>query len=103
MNRIKQIILAGVLGGLCAGGMMAQTPNLSASLPYWQDVQVVSVNKEQPRSSFMTYADRETARTYRYERSPYYQLLNGTWRFRYVDAYKELPADCTAADADLSD
>ena len=82
---------------------MAQTPNVPTSLPYWQDVQVVAVNKEQPRSSFMTYADRATARTNRYERSPYYQLLNGTWRFRFVEAYKELPADCTAADADLSD
>ena len=81
---------------------MAQTPDVSTSLPYWQDIQVVQVNKEQPRSSFMTYADRATARTNRYERSPYYQLLNGTWRFRYVEAYKELPADCTAADADLS-
>ena len=82
---------------------MAQTPNVPTSLPYLQDVQVVAVNKEQPRSSFMTYADRATARTNRYERSPYYQLLNGTWRFRFVEAYKELPADCTAADADLSD
>lgn len=82
---------------------MAQTPHVPTSLPYWQDVQVVAVNKEQPRSSFMTYADRATARTNRYERSPYYQLLNGTWRFRFVEAYKELPADCTAADADLSD
>ena len=102
MNRIKRMILAGVLGGLCAGGMMAQAPAGSPALPYWQDVQVVQVNKEQPRSSFMTYADRATARTYRYERSPYYQLLNGTWRFRFVEAYKELPADCTAEDADLS-
>ena len=88
MNRIKRMILAGALSGLCAGGMMAQTPNVPTSLPYWQDVQVVAVNKEQPRSSFMTYADRATARTNRYERSPYYQLLNGTWRFRFVEAYK---------------
>ena len=103
MNRIKRMILAGALCGLCAGGMRAQIPNVPSSLPYWQDVQVVAVNKEQPRSSFMTYADRETARTNRYEQSPYYRLLNGTWRFRFVEAYKELPADCTAVDADLSD
>ena len=31
----------------------------NAKKPYWQDVQVVAVNKEYPRSSFMTYDNRE--------------------------------------------
>ncbi|WP_347812616.1 hypothetical protein [Bacteroides sp. AM54-2NS] len=29
--------------------------------PYWQDVQVVEVNKEYPRTSFMTYNNRADA------------------------------------------
>lgn len=28
-------------------------------VPYWQDLQTVSVNREAPRTSFMTYDDRE--------------------------------------------
>ena len=36
-------------------------------LPYWQDVQTVGVNKEYPRSAFMTYPNREKALTMRYE------------------------------------
>lgn len=65
------------------------------SIPYWQDVQVVAVNKELPRTSFMTYADRNTARTGRFENSPYYLLLNGTWKFYFADAYKDLPENST--------
>ena len=64
-------------------------------LPYWQDVQTVGVNKEYPRSAFMTYPNREKALTMRYENSPYYRLLNGTWKFYFVDSYKDLPANIT--------
>ncbi len=67
----------------------------SKSIPYWQDIQVVAVNKELPRSSFMTYPDRSTAITSRFENSPYYLLLNGTWKFFFTDRYKELPENIT--------
>lgn len=63
--------------------------------PYWQDVQVVAVNKEYPRSSFMTYDNLEQALTFRYENSKYYSLLNGTWKFYFADAYKKLPENIT--------
>lgn len=49
--------------------------------PYWQDVQVVEVNKEYPRTSFMTYNNRADALSGKFERSKYYRLLNGTWKF----------------------
>ena len=64
--------------------------------PYWQDVQVVSVNKEYPRTSFMTYDNRTDALTGKFEKSNYYQLLNGTWKFFFADSYKDLPANITA-------
>ena len=61
------------------------------SLPYWKDIQTVGVNREAARTAFMTYDSRENALTGKYANSPYYQLLNGTWNFYYVDAYKDLP------------
>ena len=75
--------------GLCVLQTMAQNK------PYWQDVQVVAVNKEYPRSSFMTYDNVNQALSFRYENSPFYTLLNGTWKFYFVDGYKNLPADIT--------
>ena len=62
----------------------------NAKKPYWQDVQVVAVNKEYPRSSFMTYDNREDALSGKFERSKFYRLLNGTWKFYFVDSYKDL-------------
>ena len=63
--------------------------------PYWQDVQVVEVNKEYPRTSFMTYNNRADALSGKFERSKYYRLLNGTWKFYFVDSYKKLPDNIT--------
>ena len=72
-----------------------QTVQADESLPYWKDIQVVSVNREEPRSAFMTYANKTQALTGDYEKSPYYQLLNGTWKLYYTDSYKQLPTDVT--------
>ena len=63
--------------------------------PYWQDVKTVAVNKEYPRSAFMTYPDKATAQSMKYEKSPYYLLLNGIWKFYFVDSYKQLPENIT--------
>ncbi len=63
--------------------------------PYWQDVDVVKVNKEYPRTTFMTFDSRDNALSKRFEESKYYQPLNGTWKFYFVDGYKQLPDNIT--------
>jgi len=87
-------MLISVLGSLIMCSAWADSKNTN-KLPYWQDIQTVAVNKEKPRSSFMTYADRTTALTQRFEKSRYYSLLNGTWKFYFVDSYKDLPENIT--------
>src|SRR3712207_7701239 len=64
-------------------------------IPYWQDVNVTGVNTERPRTDFMVYELLNNAATQRYENSRCYQSLNGTWKFLYVDAYKQLPEGVT--------
>ena len=95
MNSIKKMMLSGALGCLISGMAYADGSSPQPVKPYWQDIQVVAVNKEKPRSSFMSYADRETALTSRFEKSPYYSLLNGTWKFFFVDSYQDLPQNIT--------
>ena len=95
MNSIKKMMLSGALGCLISGMAYADGSSPQPVKPYWQAIQVVAVNKEKPRSSFMSYADRETALTSRFEKSPYYFLLNGTWKFFFVDSYKDLPQNIT--------
>lgn len=95
MNK-QAFSLSGLVLGAATCLFCTQTTYASSDLPYWKDIQTVSVNREAPRSAFMTYADREQAATMKYEQSPYYQLLNGTWKFYYVDSYKQLPEDITS-------
>ncbi len=73
-----------------------------ASLPYWQDVKVVEVGKEAPRTAFMTYAEPGAALSMDYAQSPYYMPLNGVWKFFWVDAYAKLPANITDENVDTS-
>ncbi len=78
-----------------SGNVYAENNESACTLPYWKDVQTVSVNKETPRSSFMTYPDKNTALTFAYEKSPYYQLLNGTWKFYFANSCTDLPTNIT--------
>lgn len=85
--------------GLCLVSLMA----LSAQeKPYWQDESVVAVNKEYPRTAFMSYGDLASAKLGKFENSAYYQLLNGTWKFYYVEGYKQLPSNITDASVDVA-
>lgn len=69
---------------------------------YWQDEFVVEVNKEYPRTTFMSYANQSTAVGNKFENSKWYQLLNGTWKFYFVEGYKQLPANITDPATDAS-
>lgn len=96
MLRMKSFLPAILLATGCLGAAAGDTK------PYWQDVQVVAVNKQYPRTSFMTYADRDEAVKGKFEDSPYYRLLNGTWKFYFVDGYKQLPDNITDPTLDVS-
>ena len=83
-HMIKKTMLTGALSCFLLGTALADNATNQPAKPYWQDIQVVAVNKEAPRSSFMSYGDRATALSSRYEKSPFYSLLNGTWKFYFI-------------------
>ena len=93
-----------LLGAVCLTGLV--TPVLASDAgdkkPYWQDIQTVSVNREDPRTDFMTFKDRTSALNSSYEESPNYRSLNGTWKFYFVDNYKQLPDNITDPSVDAS-
>ncbi|MDR3253303.1 MAG: DUF4981 domain-containing protein [Tannerella sp.] len=71
-------------------------------MPYWQDIQTVAIGKELPRTEFIGFDDKSSALSTRFEDSPYYRSLNGTWKFLYLDSYKDLPADVASADVNTA-
>ena len=103
---MKPFILVAFISMICNLNLNAQEYNLISNerkIPYWQDVNVVKVNKEYPRTQFMTYTDKTDALNSRFEESKYYMSLNGTWKFYFVDGYKQLPENITDSTVSLTD
>ncbi len=59
--------------------------------PYWKDVSVYKVNREDYRTEFISFNSKEEALSKKFEESPYYYSLNGVWKFLYSDDYREIP------------
>ena len=57
---------------------------LSAQQHDWENEQVIGINKEAAHSHYIPYATIEQALDDYAEASPYYQSLNGTWKFNWV-------------------
>lgn len=96
--KIKTLLFVFALNALCSFGLNAQeykSISNERETPYWQDPNVVKVNKEYPRTQFMTYDSRDEAINSKFEDSKYYISLNGTWKFYFVEGYKQLPHNIT--------
>ena len=59
----------------------------------WENPQLYELNKEAPHATFMLFNRKEDVVADDYSRSPFYQSLNGTWKFVYVDKYKDRQTD----------
>ncbi len=103
---IKSLILcviAGILFAIPANAQEYKAISKERKKPYWKDVNVVKVNKEHPRTQFMTFDNKNDALNKRFEDSNYYISLNGTWKFYFVDGYKQLPENVTDSAVVLTD
>ncbi|MCD9022816.1 glycoside hydrolase family 2 TIM barrel-domain containing protein [Cohnella silvisoli] len=50
---------------------------------YWEDPNVLQVNRQAPRAYYIPYADERSAKSGKRGHSPFYQTLNGKWKFQY--------------------
>ena len=103
---MRHRMTAGVVATACVGlaiagwrsGPAAQVP---APLE-WQDPGVVGVNKEPAHATFTVYADEATARADLRDQSPFYQSMNGQWKFHWVPKPADRPVDFYRASFDDS-
>jgi beta-galactosidase len=56
---------------------------------YWEDPNTLHVNRMPARSYYIPYADAASADRGGRGASPYYQTLNGSWKFRYCPSLKD--------------
>src|SRR5579875_2816048 len=59
----------------------------------WENPMLYEQHKEAPRADFMLYKNAADARTDDYSKSPWYQSLNGNWKFKYVAQLAQRPQD----------
>jgi beta-galactosidase len=72
------------------------------SLPYWQDMNITSVNAETRRTEAVWFADRADALSKGFRESENYADLNGVWEFKYFDDYHEMERFFRSAQNDTS-
>ncbi|MHC4886790.1 MAG: glycoside hydrolase family 2 TIM barrel-domain containing protein, partial [Planctomycetota bacterium] len=68
----------------------------------WQNMAIFERNREPSRATLLPYADGEAARSGQRERSPFFKLLSGTWRFAYVPSPEDAPDGFEGSDFDDS-
>lgn len=59
----------------------------------WENPQIVDENKEGPHASFVLFGSKQDALSDDMKRSPFYQSLNGNWKFSYSDNFRNRPLD----------
>ena len=72
------------------------------TVPDWENPEVFAVNKEDTRTTCLPYPDEELALADEAEASPYYQVLDGVWKFHWVGKPSEKPDDFYKEGYDVS-
>ena len=71
-----------------------------STLPDWDNPELVSRNREPAHATLIPFADAQSALAGERTASPYFRLLNGTWKFRYAPSPAAAPPDLRRPDLD---
>lgn len=83
-------------------GLLATATAQTHEQPEWNDLNISGVNKETACQTAIPFADEGQALRLSIEESPYYQTLNGTWKFHWVADPEKRPKDFFKPDYDVS-
>jgi beta-galactosidase len=73
--------------------LMPIAASAQATAPDWENEQVLHVNTEPPRATFIPYATVASALSDNPEASPFYLSLNGPWKFHWAPDPDTRPAN----------
>ncbi len=94
MLRMKIIpLLPGMLLAMCS--LFAEEQH------DWENPKILGINKEPPHCTMMVYPDASSAVSGDRASSPYFQSLNGIWKFNWVKKPSDRPADFYRSDYNL--
>lgn len=82
--------------------LTALISRVSAQTAEWENPKINGINKEPARASFMLFDSEKAAIADDYSKSPWYQSLNGTWKFNWVAQPEKRPVDFYKNNYDVS-
>ncbi len=85
---------------LCALSLLLNIAFAQTRNNDWENPQLFEQNKEKPHATFMLFDKKQDVVDDDYSSSPYYQSLNGTWKFVYIDKYADRIKDFYRTDLD---
>jgi beta-galactosidase len=91
-NRIAGTLFLILLSGSAFAPPQAQAPRAPRG-DEWENPKVFSVGKEEPHATFVPFPDSASALAKEPQDSPFYQTLNGVWKFNWVTKPADRPAD----------
>lgn len=89
--KLNILIRVYFLCAVCASAIAQQRPE-------WDNPLVIQQNKEKPHASMMIYPSAQIARMADRSQSPWFQSLNGRWKFNYAPDPGSRPKDFYRAD-----
>ncbi|MBO4304970.1 MAG: DUF4981 domain-containing protein [Lentisphaeria bacterium] len=69
----------------------------------WENPELPGINRQQPRAALVPFAAKEAALSGERTQSPFFKLLNGSWKFAFLCCPEEAPEDFWKEDFDCSD
>ncbi len=87
------------MAGLIVGVLLS---SCSVQRPEWNNLSVLQINREAPHATMMVYPDAISARAYDRTASPWFQSLNGEWKFNWVKSPADRPVEFYKPSFDVS-
>ena len=94
---MDKLVFQALAMGLLVSGSLAV-----AAKPEWNNLEVLQLNREAPRATMMVYPDAQSALKYDRTTSPWFESLNGEWKFNWVRSPKDRPQDFHKLSFDVS-
>jgi beta-galactosidase len=83
---MNKLIIGSLLATSLAGSLRGEVPD-------WCNQKVIQQGVETPHAAFVAYPSAEAALRFDRTESPWFQLLNGEWKFNWVAKPADRPAD----------
>ena len=97
-SKVRIGLIFGLIGCLSPFCSLAQ----EGAANDWENPQIISRDKEAPHATLMPYADVESALHLDPSASPWFESLNGSWKFHWSANPDERPTDFYRTDFDVS-